>query len=123
MTLAPAGGVVQGNLAYGMIVDVFKPQNARGLVPATTQFLEDLRKGNPAMKVVRSRVRARVDGQPAQLTEVANESPLGGEETDRIIMVLRTNGDLQYFIQVTPAKDWPQYQAAFRAIMDSVRLR
>jgi predicted Zn-dependent protease len=123
VTLAPAGGVVQGNLAYGMIIDVFKPQNARDLDQSTTQFLEDLRKGNPAMNVVRSRIRTRVDNQNAQLTEITNDSPVGGKETDTVITVLRSNGDLQYFVEVAPTKDLNQYQPAFRAIMDSVRLR
>jgi hypothetical protein len=123
VTLAPAGGVVQGNLAYGMIIDVFQAQNARNLDEATAQYLESLRKGNPSMKVVRSRIAARVDGQTAQLTEVANDSPVGGQETDTIITVMRSSGDLQYFVQVAPAKELRQYQAAFRAIMDSIKLR
>ena len=123
VTLAPAGGVVQGNLAYGMIIDVFKPQNARDLDQSTTQFLEDLRKGNPAMKVVRTGTRTRVDNQNAQLTEITNDSPVGGQETDIIVTVLRSNGDLLYFVEVAPTKDLSQYQSAFRAIMDSVRLR
>jgi hypothetical protein len=106
-----------------MIVDVFKPQNARNLDQATTQFLQDLQKNNPAMKIVRSRVRAQVDGQTAQLTEATNDSPAGGQETDRIITVLRPNGDLQYFVQVAPTKDWTQYQPAFQAIIKSVRFR
>ena len=124
VTLAPNGGIVgQGNLAYGMIIDIFKPQNARSLDQATTQFLENLRKGNPALKIVRSRVRGRLDGQPAQLTEVTNESPLGGQETDVILTVLQSNGDLRYFVEVAPSKDFAQYQSAFQAIMNSVRLR
>jgi Zn-dependent protease with chaperone function len=123
VTLAPAGGVVQGNLAYGMIVDVFRPQNARNLDQATAEFLESLRKGNPSMKVVRTGVRTRVDGQNAQLTEVTNDSPIGGQETDTIVTVMRSNDDLLHFVLVAPAKDLGQYQPAFRAIMDSVRLR
>jgi hypothetical protein len=123
VTIAPAGGVVQGNLAYGMIIDVFKPQNARDLDQSTTQFLEDLRKGNPSMKVIRSGVRTRVDNQNAQLTEITNDSPVGGQESDTVITVLRSNGDLQYFVEVAPTKDMSQYQSAFRTIMDSVRLR
>src|SRR5688572_810944 len=90
ITLAPDGGAsAKGDLAYGMIVDVFKPPTAGNLDQATQQFLQDLQKGNPAMKLVRSRIQSRVDGQPAQLTEVTNESPAGGQETDIIITVLR----------------------------------
>jgi len=123
ITIAPNGGIVgQGALAYGLIVDVFKPQNARSLDQATTQFLEDLRKGNPGMKIVRSRVRTRVDGLQAQLTEATNVSPIGGQETDIIVTVLQSNGDLRYFVQVAPSKEMARYQSAFQTIMNSVRL-
>jgi beta-barrel assembly-enhancing protease len=122
--LAPAGGTVaQGDLAYGMIADVFAPQNARNLEQATDQFLSTLQRGNPAMKVLRSRVQTRVDSWPAQLTEISNDSPIGGKETDIVITLLRSNAELQYFILVAPSKDMPQYDRAFQGIMNSVRLR
>jgi beta-barrel assembly-enhancing protease len=124
ITLAPAGGVIgQGDLAYGMIVDVFAPQNARNLDQATDQFLSTLQRGNPAMKIVRSRVQTRVDSWPAQLTELSNDSPIGGKETDIVITLLRSNAELQYFILVAPSKDLPQYDRAFQGIMNSLRLR
>ena len=124
ITLAPDGAITsQGALAYGMIIDVFKPQGARNIDQATTQLLDDLKKGNPQMKVVRSRVQTRVDGQPAYLTEISNASPAGGEETEVVISVLRSDTELLYFIQVAPSQEFARYQAAFRAVMESVRLR
>ena len=123
VTIAPAGGVVgQGDLAYGLLIDVFTPQNANNLDQATEQFLQNLQKGNPDMKFVRSRVQSRVDGQAALLAEATNTSPVGGQETDVITTVWR-NGQLQYFVQVAPTKDLPKYQTTFRTIMDSVKLR
>jgi predicted Zn-dependent protease len=122
--LSPERGTdANGNLAYGMIIDVFQAQSARDINEATAQLLESLRRGNPAMKVVRTQVQTRVNGQPALLNEVSNESPAGGQETDVVITVRRATGDLLYFIQVAPAKDFSQYQTAFRNIMNSVRLR
>jgi Zn-dependent protease with chaperone function len=124
VTLAPAGGVVgKGDLAYGMIMDVFKPQNAGNLDQATTQFIDSLLKGNPSAKIVRSRVAAQVGGKPAQLTELSNASPLGGQESDIVVTVLQPDGTLMYFIEVTPTKDMPQYQPSFRSILESVRFK
>jgi hypothetical protein len=124
IALAPDRGVFdKGDLAYGMIIDVFQPQGAGNLDQATTQLLENLRGGNPAMKVARSASAARVDGQQARSTELSNDSPAGGQETDVVVTVLRPNGDLLYFIEVAPAKEFAQYRTAFRTIMDSVRLR
>jgi hypothetical protein len=124
ITLAPQGGLFKyGDLGYGMIIDVFTPQNARNLDQATDQFLADLQRSNPAMKVVRSRVQARVDSWPAQRTELSNDSPAGGKETDIIITLLRSNNKLQYFILVAPTKDMPQYEPTFQSILSSIQLR
>ena len=124
VALAPAGGANErGDLGYGMIIDVFTPQNARNLDEATTQFVDSLRKGNPNMKVARSRVQTRVDGRTAQLTELTNDSPFGGAETDVVVTVLRSTNELQYFVQVVPSKDMPRYQQTFQNIMSSVRLK
>jgi hypothetical protein len=124
ITLAPAGGLSQkGDLAYGMIIDVFEPQNARNLDGATDQFLAGLQRSNPAMKVVRSRAQTRVDSWPAQRTELSNDSPNGGKETDIVITLLRSNSELQYFVLVAPTKDMPQYERTFQSILGSVQLR
>jgi len=124
VTIAPEGGVVgQGALAYGMIIDVFRPQGARNLDQATTQLLDDLKKGNPSMQVARSRVQTRVDGRPALLTQLLNDSPVGGQETDLVVTLQRSNTELLYFVLVAPSKEINQYQRAFSAVMDSVRLR
>jgi Zn-dependent protease with chaperone function len=124
ITLAPAGGLSQkGDLAYGMIIDVFAPQNARNLDQATDQFLAGLQRSNPAMKIVRSRVQTRVDSWPAQRTELSNDSPNGGKETDIVITLLRSNNELQYFVLVAPTKDMPQYERTFQSILSSVQLR
>jgi hypothetical protein len=124
VTLAPSGGVVgKGDLAYGLIIDVFKPQNAGNLDRATTQFLDNLLKGNPSAKIIRTRVAAQVGGKPAELTELSNTSPTGGPESDIVVTVLQPDGNLMYFIEVAPTKDMPQYQAAFRSILDSIRFR
>jgi predicted Zn-dependent protease len=124
VALAPAGGANdRGDLGYGMIIDVFKPTNARSLDEATTQFIDSLRQSNPNMKITRSRVPARVDGRTAQLTEITNDSPFGGTETDIVVTLFRTTTELQYFVQVAPSKDMARYRQAFQNIMNSVRLK
>jgi hypothetical protein len=106
-----------------MIIDVFAPQNTRTLDQATDQFLAGLQRSNPAMKVVRSRVQTRVDSWPAQRTELSNDSPAGGKETDVVITLLRSNNEMQYFVLVAPTKDMPQYERTFQSILSSVQLR
>jgi len=122
-TIAPDGGLIGGNLAYGMIADVFQPQGAGGLEQATTQLLNQLKQGNAGMQTTRSPVQTKVDGRPALLAELANDSPAGGKETDFVITVLRSSNELLYFVMVAPAKDVPQYRNAFNQVIDSIRLK
>jgi len=122
-TVAPEGGAINGNLAWGMIVDVFQPKNARNLDEATAQLLNELKRGNPAMQTSRSRVQTRVDGRPALLAELFNDSPIGGQETDIVVTIAKSNTELLYFILVAPSKDLGQYRNAFNSIIESVRLR
>lgn len=120
--VAPDGGVVDGNVAYGMILDSFEPQNARNLDDATTQLLNELKRGNAAMQT-RSRIQTNVDGKPALLVELLNDSPMGGQESDFLVTVMRTNNELLYFIFVVPSKDVGAYRNAFNQILDSAKLR
>jgi len=120
--IAPDGGVINGNLAYGLLINVFKPQNARDLDQATTQLLNELKRGNPSMQTVRSRVQTRVDGRPALMAELLNDSPAGGQESDFVITVSRSSSEVLYFVLVAPSKELAPYRNAFNQIMDSVRL-
>ena len=122
-TIAPEGGVVNGNLAYGMIVDVFQPQAAGDLNKATAQLLNELKQGNPTMQNVRSNVQTRVAGKAALLNELSNDSPAGGKETDHVITLLRSNNELVYFVMVVPSKDYAQYRNAFNQVLASARLK
>jgi len=124
IVLAPAGAADQkGNLGYGLIIDTYAPQNARSLDEATTAFVDSLRQGNPNMKVTRSRVQTRVNGRTAQLTELTNDSPFGGAETDVVVTVFRYTSELLTFVQVAPSKEMPRYQQTFQNIMNSVQLK
>lgn len=124
VAIGPVGGAnEQGDLGYGMIIATFEPKNSRSLDDATNQFLDDLRQSNPNMKITRSRVSTRVDGRPAQLTELTNTSPFGGTETDVVVTTMRSANELQYFVQIAPSKEFAQYQPAFQNIMSSVRLK
>jgi hypothetical protein len=106
-----------------MLIEVLQLQSARNLDQATTQLLNELKKGTPAMQTIRSRVQTRVDGRAALLSELANDSPAGGQETDFVITVMRSNNELLYFVLAAPAKEMERYRTAFNMVMDSVRLR
>ena len=129
VSFVPEGGVVDdghGNaaLAYGMVVNVFEPHNDRGdqitLEGATDQLIEELRRSNRAMRLVRRHERVRLNGESALSTYLSNDSPVGGRETDWLVTVLRPEG-LLYFVCAAPERDFRDYERAFQAMLDSVQ--
>jgi hypothetical protein len=139
ISLAPDGGFISGQLAYGMTIATFEPQNRRSfgrnsfatpgtrvdtttLANATDQLIDHLQQSNPNMRVVRDTARRTIDGAQAMVVELTNDSPAGGVEKDWLVTVLRPDGSLRYFVGVAPQRDFNRYQSAFDQIVSSVRL-
>ena len=126
-TIAPDGGIVNGSLAYGMMIAEFEPdyrgQGRISLDEATDQLLNNLQKSNPNMRVTRNHERTRVGGQAALIAEVSNQSPTGGRETDWIVTTMLPDGTMYYFVGVAPQNEFSNYRRAFEDIVDSVVIR
>jgi len=138
ITVSPDGGYVSSSLAYGMTIATYEPQN-RGysgrnsfstqgsrtntstLSNATNELIDHLQQSNPNLRVVRNVGRRTVDGTQAMVVELTNDSPLGEIETDWLVIVLRPNGMLRYFVGVAPQGEFNRYQPAFNNIVTSVQ--
>jgi hypothetical protein len=129
VSFAPDGGVVKGSngqaaLAYGVLINMAELQGdanaADALDNATQQLLTILQNSNPGMKVMRAPARVRLNGLPGLSTYLSNDSPVGGQETDWVITVLRPEG-LLYFVCVAPQAEYSNYDQTFGALLDSVR--
>jgi Peptidase family M48 len=127
VTLAPDGGVVNNNLAWGMIIETFEPHYDRdgrmSLEEATDQLVDELRRTNLHMSLSRRHERIRINGQPALSTQLSNDSPVGGRETDWLVTLLDRDGNLRYLIGVAPSADFNRYDGAFDDVISSFRLR
>jgi beta-barrel assembly-enhancing protease len=128
-SFAPDRGVVQTNntqgaLAYGITISMQQtqvdPNASDALETATQQFLAELQKSNPNMRVARQSQRVRLNGQPGLSNYFSNDSPLGGQETDWVITVLRPDGLLS-FVCVAPQNVYSNYEKTCASIFDSVR--
>ncbi len=124
--LIPKGGVANQAVAYGVLTSLYEPREDRygqiTLDAATDQLIEQLRRGNPNMRVSGKSQRVRVAGQRAFSTILANDSPLGGRETDWLITVLRPEG-LVYFVFVAPENDFQRFEGSFEQVLRSVSFR
>ena len=127
ITLAPDGGVVNNNLAWGMMIETFEPHYDRdgrlSLEEATDQLVDDLSRTNPNMRLLQRHERISINGQPALSTRLSNESPLGGRETDWLVTLMDRDGTLYYLIGVAPSADFNRYEGAFDDVISSFRLR
>jgi len=137
ISIAPDNGFVSGSLAYGATISTFEPQGnffgqtglvAPGARPAVTslktatdQLVADLRRSNSAMRLVRTDDRRTVDGYSAMVTELTNDSPIGGRETDWLVTVLRPDGVLHYFVGVAPQNEFNRYASTFDKMVASIR--
>lgn len=129
VSFAPEGGVVEDRdgraaLAYGMIVNLAErnaePSSSNTLEAATQRLVADLQRSNPGMRVQRKSGRVRLNGERALSTYLRNDSPVGGQETDWLITVMRPEG-LLYFVCVAPEPEYSEYGRTFEAMLDSVR--
>jgi hypothetical protein len=135
--LAPAGGTVSGDLAYGMMIDTFQPEirsifgrsdlvqpgqsfNPTNVSIATDQLIDELRRSNPNIREIRRSAR-RVAGYEAMTVELNNDSPVGGTEVDRLTAILHSNGQLYYFLGVAPQNDDRVYSPIFDRMIASIR--
>lgn len=135
--LAPNGGSVSGDLAYGMMINTFQYQTRNtfgrndfalpsqgqtntSLTEATDQLIQELQRSNPNMRVGR-RTSKRVDGFNAVTVELSNNSPLGGTEVDYLTAVLHSDGQLYYFLGVTRQSDSNVYSPVFDRMVASIR--
>jgi beta-barrel assembly-enhancing protease len=126
ISLAPDGGVLDNGLAWGMMIQTFEPHNDRGgsisLEEATDQLVDELRRTNPAMRLTRRHERISINGTRALSTQLSNDSPVGGRETDWLVTLFDRKGNMYYLVGVAPTSDFRRYEGAFDDVMSSFRV-
>jgi len=128
VTIAPRAGISQNAVAYGAIINGFQPESGRGtssVDDATHQLLEDLRQGNPNLRVIGRDEGIRVNGRPGRSVEMTGPSPLQDSngramrEHDWLVTVERSDGSISYLVFISPEQDFrellPTYQNMVRS--------
>ena len=131
ITIAPAAGVAQNGVSYGVIIDAFQPQNAGGdlLGNGTRQLIATLGQGNPDMKTVGQDEDIRVNGVRGKSVDLLSVSPLrtesGGTQRERdwLVTLERKDGSLLYLVFVSTEKDFDLMRPAFEKMLRSLHLK
>jgi beta-barrel assembly-enhancing protease len=129
-TVAPDGGIVdsgkgQAELAYGLSASVARiegqlPSGADPLRSATQKLIQSMQQENQELSTLRESREVTLNGERGLSTYLKNDSPVGGQETDWLITVMRPEGFV-YFVAVAPQQEFSRFQPAFEAIFNSVQ--
>jgi hypothetical protein len=96
---------------------------SRDLRAATDTWLSAVRQGNPEMRVAGEQAATRLSQRTALITPLANPSPLGGAERITLYTSFLSDGNLFYYLALSPESDAPAYAAAFDRVARSIRLK
>ena len=128
VTIAPQGGIVDNGVAYGVILDGFKPQSS-DLDSATRELLQNMQQGNPGMKQVGNSEEITVNGVHARSIDLVNTSPIkdsGGQplkERDWVVALPLKNGDVLYSVFISTDRDYSKLQPGFENMLRSLKLK
>jgi beta-barrel assembly-enhancing protease len=125
--IAPPGGIVQstsgntGNLAYGVLTDLYSPDPAAESTDNFSALISELTRENTGLEPGRTD-NIRIGEISAKSIHAVNRSANnGGGERDWIVGIPRNTG-MRYFVFVCPEPDFPAMRATFQHILDSIRL-
>src|SRR5208283_248580 len=128
VAVAPDGGIVdsgkgQGELAYGLSASVARidgqlPAGADPLQAGTQKLIQSMQQENEGLRTLRESREVTLNGERGLSTYLKNDSPVGGQEADWLITVMRPEG-LVYFVSVAPQQEFSRFQSTFEAILNS----
>jgi len=128
VTFAPNGGIVNNGVAYGVIVDGFKPQSS-DLDSATRELVQNLQQGNPGMKQVGNSEEITVNGVHARSVDLVTSSPIKDsngqplKEKDWLVALPLKNGDVLYSVFISTDRDYAKLQPGFENMLRSLKLK
>jgi hypothetical protein len=126
--LAPSGGIGQssngqaGNLIYGVLTDVYRPQQPVGQGQAFSALLDELAHDNPGLRPGRPS-SLNVDGTNAQNAHAVDQSANNGRGEHDWIIGVPVADSLRYFVFVASEPDFNAMRPTFEHILNSIRLQ
>jgi Zn-dependent protease with chaperone function len=127
VTIAPAAGVAQGAISYGVVIGTANP-NANNLDDATQDLIESLQQTNRGLRQSGSPQSIQVNGLQGRSVKLTSTSPVEQDgraqlERDWLVTVARPSGGLLYLVFIAPENDFSQLRPTYEKILDSLQLR
>ena len=126
VTIAPAAGVAQGAIAYGVVIGAAQPQ-ANSLDDAANQIVQGMIQQNQGMRQASRLQNIRVNGVEGRAVDLSGVSPVteGGkqlQEHDWMVTLPLQQGGLVYLVFVAPERDFNQLKNTYQDMLRTFRL-
>ncbi|HAX44162.1 MAG TPA: M48 family metalloprotease [Bryobacteraceae bacterium] len=126
ITLAPRGGIVQGqgsnySIGYGIIVSSIQPQGRLNLANQTQQLLQGLAQNNPGGRVEGRSERITIDRSNALVSRMTADSPYRGARENIVVITVDRSRQMYYFIFVAPDYDFQRLEPVYQQVAQTIR--
>jgi beta-barrel assembly-enhancing protease len=125
--IAPAGGISPsadgktGNLVYGVLTDVYSPDQAAEAGDSFNALINELTRENPGIEPGQTR-DIRIGNVSARSVDAVNRSANSGRGEHDWIVGIPGNRAMRYFVFVSPEAEFSSMRPTFEHIVDSIRL-
>lgn len=121
--VAPPGGITRsGNLVYGVLTDVYRPEQSSGGDETFNALLSELSRQNPGLEPGPVG-RVNIGGTSAPSVQSLNRSANNGQGERDWIVGIPQNGSMRYFVFVSPEQDFKAMHPIFERILNSIRMQ
>jgi len=127
--LGPPGGIGRspdggaGNVIYGVLTDLYRPQERTSASSAFAALVNDIAHNNPGLAPGRQ-ADVTVNGVAGRSIECNTPAANNGRgEHDWIVAFAQNGGALRYFVFVAPSPDFEKMRPAFTRILHSIRFQ
>lgn len=122
VTFAPQGAYGSQGITHGAMIGIFQPQS-NNLQQATEDYVNGILQANNYLQQKNNYSRGTLSGRNAYTTVLEGRSPITNKnETVTIYTAQMQNGNLFYVAAVAPSGEASRYNAAFRNMINSIRL-
>jgi Zn-dependent protease with chaperone function len=129
ITIAPAAGVTQAAIAYGVIVAAGQDPNASSLDQATQDLIQNMQRQNPGLRVSGNMQSIQVNGLQGRSVTLIGTSPVqrNGQplpERDWLITLpYQGGGGLLYQVFIAPENDFGRLRPTYEKMLNSLQVR
>ncbi len=129
MTIAPAAGMAQSAVAYGVVINSGQDPNASSLDQATTDLINSMEQENAGLRAMGNPQLITVNGVQGRSVDMTGTSPVQEDgsplpERDWLVTLpMPQGGGVLYIVFVAPEKDFNTLRPTFAEMLRTLHLR